>query len=105
MKNEKTLASIVLAGALTLFGNGCESDSNKEFVQVFAQAGVKEFNMIGNVHFIYQNKYYYDEGYDGTLDRVVYLENGERIDIRKDNPDFSKYVSIYEMARNLAKNQ
>jgi hypothetical protein len=92
----------VAAGGVLATYKSCTRSNSEEFVGVMATLGYREFGNKGAIRFSYKDKNFIDEGFDGSLDSVIFFEDGKRIELTKDNPGFEGYIPIYERAREIA---
>ena len=105
MKN-KLLKTIIGTGIVTLplvFGFGCDYikkdiEDSKNRAGLHSVSGSRELGRVGAITFSYQDKVYFD----GTLDRVIYFKGMNKIEVTKEDPKFSHFISGYEKAREIA---
>lgn len=76
------------------------SSSREDQVMVYANKGTIGFNQ-GYVMFDYKGKHLFDDGFNGTLDRVIYHDGKGRVEI-SNSEKLKEYISLYEEARKTA---
>ncbi len=90
----KRFRKLLTAGMLLV---GLVSCSKERRVMVSSFNGNED--MRGAVKFETKESHYFDEGFDGTLDKVIYWVDGERTIITKGSPGFEEHIPGYLEAR------
>jgi len=100
------IQTLGLVGALGLAG--CLDNSNSDNpVLVTLCPPFGKHNPQGAIVFADMKNHinYFDYGYDGTLDEVIYTKDNQRVSITSSAPEFASFIPKYESARKKAASQ